>query len=395
VDWERVHALEAAAGALADDDPRRAQVLALLAGGLAYAGQPERCRRLAAEAIEIARSAGDPAALAHTLANACRAIGAPDTLQERQRLSDELAELTRHLDDPRLTWAAARIGAMVGLEVGDRSKVESGLATLRELETSVREPLIAWARLQHESGWAIVEGDLEASERWAMAAYDVASASGQPDAAAVFGAMLAQVRMYQGRLGELAEQAVQFAAESPDFPTWRATAALGLVQGGREDEARELALAEDFQNVLPNEMWSMAMYVWAMVCSDVHAVDRARELSELLAPLSGQIVAVGAIVLGSIDWALGILATTLQLYEQAERHFAAATEIDERLGAPLLLARTRAGRARALVARGHPEDLDRARQMLDQAEDTAGRLGAQAITREVTGCRAALAAIDA
>ncbi len=394
VDWERVHALEAAAGALADDDPRRAQVLALLAGGLAYAGEPERCRRLAAEAIAIARSGGDPAALAHTLANACRAIGALDTLQERQRLSDELTELARHLDDPRLTWAAARIGAMVGLEAGDRSKFESGLATLRELEASVPEPLIAWARLQHESGWAIVEGDLGASERWAIEAYDTASASGQPDAAAVFGGMLAQIRMYQGRLGELAEQALRFAAESPEFPTWRATAALGLLQGGREDEARELALAEDFQNVLPNDAWSMAMYVWAIVCSDVHAVDRARELYELLAPFSGQIVAVGAIVLGSIDWALGALATTLQRYEQAERHFAAAIEIDERLGAPLLLARTRARWAGALIARGRPEDFDRARQMLGQAEDAAGRLGAQAVTREVAECRAAFAAIS-
>jgi class 3 adenylate cyclase/tetratricopeptide (TPR) repeat protein len=394
VDWERVHALEAAAGALADDDPRRAQVLALLAGGLAYAGEPERCRRLAAEAIEIARSAGDPAALAHTLANACRAIGALDTLQERQRLSDELAELARHLDDPRLTWAAARIGAMVGLEAGDRSKVESGLATLRELEASVPEPLIAWARLQHESGWAVVEGDLGASERWAIEAYDVASTSGQPDAAAVFGAMVAQVRMYQGRLGELAEQALRSAAESPDFPTWRATAALGLVQAGREDEARELALTEDFQNILPNEAWSMAMYLWAMVCSEVHAVDRARELYELLAPFSGQIVAVGAIVLGSIDWALGRLATTQGRYEQAERHFAAATKIDERLGAPLLLARTRAGWARALIARRRPEDLDLAQHMLDQAEETAERLGGGLVTREVAECHAALAAIN-
>ena len=70
VDSERVQALEAAAGALPDDDPRRARVLALLAVELHYAGEPARCRALAAEAIEIARAAGDPAALAHTLANA-------------------------------------------------------------------------------------------------------------------------------------------------------------------------------------------------------------------------------------------------------------------------------------------------------------------------------------
>ena len=64
--------------------------------------------QLATEAIEIARAAGDPAALAHTLANAIWAIWVPDTLQERQRLSDELVELAQRLDDPRLSfWAAA------------------------------------------------------------------------------------------------------------------------------------------------------------------------------------------------------------------------------------------------------------------------------------------------
>jgi hypothetical protein len=63
----------------------------------------------------------------------------------------------------------------------------------------------------------------------------------------------------------------------------------------------------------------------------------------------------------------------------AEDHFAAAAE---RLGAPLFLARTRAGWAHALVARGGPEDLDRAQHILEQAENTAGRLGAPGITRE-------------
>ena len=82
-------------------------------------------------------------------------------------------------------------------------------------------------------------------------------------------------------------------------------------------------------------------------------------------PSPGRWCGRGAIVLGSIDWALGALARTQERYEQAERHFAAAAEIDERLGAPLLLARTRAGWARTLVARGRPEDRDRAQQMLE------------------------------
>ena len=87
-----------------------------------------------------------------------------------------------------------------------------------------------------------------------------------------------------------------------------------------------------------------------------------------------------------------MLATTLGRYDQAEGHFAAAAEVEDRLGAQLFLARTHAGWARALIARGQPEDLERVQNMLEQADRTAGRLGAAGITREVDECRATLAA---
>ena len=78
---------------------------------------------------------------------------------------------------------------------------------------------------------------------------------------------------------------------------------------------------------------------------------------------------------------------------EVERPRAAAVEIEERLGASLFLARTRAGWARTLIARGRPEDIERAQQMLDQAEEVAARLGGGLVTREVAECRNALSAI--
>jgi hypothetical protein len=50
-----------------------------------------------------------------------------------------------------------------------------------------------------------------------------------------------------------------------------------------------------------------------------------------------------------------------------------------------------AGWDRALIARGRPQDLDRTQHMLEQAKATAGRLGAEGITREVAEFRTALA----
>ena len=151
-------------------------------------------------------------------------------------------------------------------------------------------------------------------------------------------------------------------------------------------------LAEDFEKVPMDAVWSGTICGWAEVCSDLGLVDRAAELYELLAPFPGQIASGGSVLYGSIDWPLGILATTLERYELAEEHFAAAAHIDERLGAPLFLARTHVSWAQALIARGRPEDLDRVRPMLEQAEHVARRAGADGIIRKVAERRAALAA---
>ncbi len=394
VDSERVQVLEAAARALPDGDPRRARVLALLASELHYSGESSRRRRLAAEAIEIARAAGDEAALARTLSDASWAITAPDTLEQRRLLVDELFDLTRRLDDPALRAGTAIWGFTTGMEAGDRARIESSLQMMRALTASMPQPTMSWALLMLEATWSVVQGDLQASEQWALQAVEVGTAADEPDALMMFAAQLFNVRSHQGRLGELAEQAVRDAGEQGSLAAHRPSAALALIEGGREDEAREMLLVEDLQSIPWEQTWSLTMILWAVVCSRLEVADRAGELYELLAPFSGQVAAAAASAYGTIAWVLGTLATTLERYEQAEDHFAAAAEIEESLGAPLFLARTQAAWARALIARGRPGDLDRAQTMLDQAEDTAGRLGGGFVTREITECRAALAAVS-
>ena len=132
------------------------------------------------------------------------------------------------------------------------------------------------------------------------------------------------------------------------------------------------------------------MFLWADACSRLGLADRAGDLYELLEPFPGQFAYIAAGVFGSIDWALGVLATTMGRHERAESHFAAAEEIDARLGAPLFVARTHTGWARTLITQNRPEDIDRAKHMLEQADEVARRLGAGLITREVAECRSAL-----
>ncbi len=391
VDTERVRTLEAAARALPDDDPRRAQVLALLASELHYGGDPARCRELAAEAIEIARAAGDEAALARTLSDAIWAITASDTLAQRQRLIDELSDVTQHLDDPRLSFLGGGAGFTSSMEAGDRAGIESALAAGRAMLAAFPLPSSDWAWRVSEATWSLVRGDIGESERLAIEAAEIGTGAGEPDAQRTLGVQVYAVRLLQGRLDEVVEQAVELTRRADSLNGHRPGAALALLKSGREDEARELLLAEDLRGIPWEQGWSAALTLWTMVCSGLHMVDRAGELYELLTPFSGQLAGNAATVFGSFSWALGTLATTMERYEEAEGHFAAAAEIEERVGAPLLLARTRADWARVLIARGRPQDVDRARSMLDQAHEVAERLGAAGIAHEAAECRAVLA----
>ena len=394
VDSERVQMLEAAVEVLAEDDPRRAPVFALLAVELLYRpGALPRRQALARQAIEIARADGDQTTLAYTIHYAIGALWAPNTLPERKTLGAELLELAQGLDDPRLSFMAAHREQLIGFCTADRPQFESALRAMRALVVSAPEPSLQVFRLFTEAGTAVIDGDLGAAEKWAHEAFAAGTASGQLDAPRMFGLQLANIRYYQGRLGELVEPLVQ-AADGPDsLSGLRALVTIALIESDRADEARELVLAEDFPSVPWDSVWSMVISAWADICCRLGLIDRAGELYELLQPFPGQIAAA-TFIYGPTDWALGTLATTLGRYEQAEDHFAAAAELDKRLGSPILLARSRAGWARTLIARGRPADIERAEQMLRQAEEVAARHDAGLVSREVAECRAELATIS-
>jgi class 3 adenylate cyclase len=387
VDGERVQALEATAQALPAEDPRRAQVLALLASELHYSGEPARVRRLASEAIELARAAGEEAALAQTLSHAIWAIATPDTLAQRRALSDELAPLAERLNDPRLGSLGGGARVTVGIEAADRALIEATLAQGRAIVARVPQTSVRWGWLMAEATWSFIRGELQESERWAMEGAQVGA--GEPDAFLAVGAQLFAVRHLQGRLAELVDQAVALTRRREGGGGHRAGAALALLASGREDEARALALGEDLRGIAWEQAWYQAVILWTMVCSDLGLADRAGELYEMLAPFAGRLAGNALCVFGTVDWGLGRLAATLERWEAAEGHFAATAELEERLGAPLFLARTRADRARALLARGRPADRERAASLLEQAHAVAERLGAGEIVREVAACRAA------
>ena len=173
VDSERVQALEAAAAALRRMIRGGRRYSRMLAYELHLSGEQERCRTLAAQAVEMARPPTiQPRSLTRS-PTPVRRPGGPTPCESASALSNELAELVSRLDDPRLSFWAALRRMVVGIQSGERSQAESGLAEMRTLAAFVPEPLLVWTRLKLESVWALIQGDLQASEQWAIQAHEV------------------------------------------------------------------------------------------------------------------------------------------------------------------------------------------------------------------------------
>jgi tetratricopeptide (TPR) repeat protein len=149
---------------------------------------------------------------------------------------------------------------------------------------------------------------------------------------------------------------------------------------GRRDEAEaalKLATSRGISGAKHDYQLLPAMTSLADVCAFLDDAPLAAELYELLLPYAGQnIVALeGWFCFGSADRALGVLTTTMQRWEAAERHFAAAIALNTKIGARPWLARTQMAYAHMLLARNGPRDADLARTLLGQALDVARELG--------------------
>ena len=112
-------------------------------------------------------------------------------------------------------------------------------------------------------------------------------------------------------------------------------------------------------------------------CSGVDYCDGAgiALLYDLLLPYAQRVSGQGIVWIGAVAHYLGLLARTLGDTAGAEAHFADAAAIHQRIDAPIWLARTRLEWARMLLARRHPGDAERARQLLGDALAPARELG--------------------
>ncbi len=359
--------------------PLRVNVCSRLATALYFSRDPRR-NELAVEAVELARKLGDDEALVAALIARHFTGWGPDTSPDGQlAVIQEAVDLAsaaglRDLELESRAWCVYN-----RLEMGDLDGALEAFAVYDRRGTEARTPRVLWHIGVVRACLAILRGSLGEAESLAGEARELGIVPEPANAFQFFGIQLFEIRRAQGRSQELAPVFEQLAEQVGEvMPVWRCARALARSEGGRHEEARaevELLRARGFDHIPRDANWLPAISSLAIVCRGSGCPEAAEDLYERLLQKAGQmiVVATSASCLGSVDHFLGLLAAACERHDEAAEHFERALELHDRMGAPILAARTRFELATTLSKRGADGDAQRARSL---AAESASRLEA-------------------
>jgi class 3 adenylate cyclase len=391
VDEERVAVLKAALAAGSGDSPDRARLLATLGVELTFGGDWPYRRRLTDEALAMARRLDDPATFIGVAGLLYWCMSVPETLDERLALTAEVLALTEEQTDPLVLHFVHRWRLYASLDAADLSDIDAHLPEMVRYGHECRDPHNAWVAIVSQSWRSLLAGDLERSEALAAEAFRFGTETAQPEATAAYVVQLFETLRPQDRLSEIQESLAEAVQQYPGVPSIRAMLALAYYEVGAGEKAEELLNAEavdGFAAFFYDAMWLYGLVPYAEVCAARRALGPARTLYGLLAPWHRLLPNIPPAANGGVvAFYLGILATALDHFDDADAHFAEALEIHEGLRAPYWIARTKLEQARMLDARGGPDDRARATVLLDKVEATAQEYGFAALMRHAAGLR--------
>jgi tetratricopeptide (TPR) repeat protein len=182
-----------------------------------------------------------------------------------------------------------------------------------------------------------------------------------------------------GRLHEVRATIEDFVAEYPTFFIFRCLLASSYSLLGEQERARtelDRLAADDFRGLDLGAEWFFGASLLAEVCGSLGAVAHASTLYRALLPYGDfNAMAHPEFSLGSASRYLGILASTMSLWEEAVAHFERALTMNAAMGARPWVAHTLDDYARMLLARDEPGDRERAHELIAQAGASYRELG--------------------
>ncbi|HLT69337.1 MAG TPA: AAA family ATPase [Acidimicrobiales bacterium] len=371
--------LEEALTLLPEEDSRaRALVLARLAHVM-HAEAPHRERkRLADEAEAMARRLDAPVVLASVLSSRVLALDGPDDVDEHLDIGEEIIRIGRQTGDRDLVLQGARARIHPLFVVAAHDAARDLAATFTELAEEVRHPdhlrLVAMWRIM----WAALEGRFAEAEAASERLRVQLDLSGHPQVGTIPFVQTFVTRWMRGTLADL-RTTVEAGRSSADSFTWRMLQAWVELGAGDQEAARALlddCPLDELAEADAGYLWMYGTVGAAVVSSTVGDRRWAEAARQALAPYSGRNCVLGyAAYLGAVDHHLGCVEVTLGRLDDAVAHLEAALERHRTIGARPWAAVSAAWLANALVARGGPDDAERADRLWADAAEEAADLG--------------------
>jgi tetratricopeptide (TPR) repeat protein len=168
------------------------------------------------------------------------------------------------------------------------------------------------------------------------------------------------------------------------LPPFRAALSWAYAELGRPDDARSILdgfMSGGLAGIPRDRSWLFTLCFLGRACVRLGDLGAASELYHLLLPCRREMAQGILVWIGPVAHDLGLLAAALGRYDDAEQHFAAAAESQERIGALVTLAQTRLEWSRMLLTRRGPRDKERASELVRQALSAARELSLANVER--------------
>lgn len=360
----------------------RARLLSRQVGTRPHSDSMAVRETMSREALALARQSGDGAALRDALEARLWACLGPDHLDDRLAVARELLALAESQRHPHMALLAydAQLGAH--LVRGDLAAAERALTAFTQVAEALRQPAFLFFATFYRGSMALSVGQLQRAEQF----FRDALARGRgtvPYAHFMCTAQLYVLNYMQGAEDDPELNQVFF-GEMMALPySWelalRSAQAFALHLLGEREAARrefEAVAVHGFGHIRRDEHWLVTLGSLSSVAMLLGDRERAAQLYELLLPYAEMVFVHDLLrsVGGIVAAALGGLATLLGRYDEGERHYERALEIETAMGG-VTAVMDRPGHARLLLLRGGPGDHARAASMLEQVRRDMARLG--------------------
>lgn len=315
------------------------------------------------DALAAARQLGDPRVLAEALSNSHHAMLAPEHLDDRRSLAEELIRVASAAGDDLRVLSGLLWKVVNMFHAGDR-RAPRVLDELRRRTDAIGCRSISYIVAAIDVMQLIRDGRLDDAEVVAHECFEFGVDVGDADATGYYGAHLLTIRWLQDRDGELLDLARSISTSStlvvPEFAFAAATAGIAARAGCIDEAAASLrVLCADGLDALPrSSTWLSGIVNITEAAWTIGDAGVAREAYRLLEPFAARpaMPSLAVSCSGLVERALGLAALTFADAALAVDHLSRAVTGNIDLGNRPMTVIARADLATALVVRDRPGD---------------------------------------